>query len=116
MKISTSNLLPKISDMKILFVYSFVLCMPNPMSKSNILERFLYTGEVSNPWHIQHIYKLTHISLASFLWDIGKQNSPRCDAAKCGIPSVSWIIHDYYLSLYVISPLFIELVFFPNYF
>ena len=30
---------------------------------------------------------LTHISLASFLWDIGKQNSPRCDAAKCGIPS-----------------------------
>ena len=25
---------------------------------------------------------LIHISLASFLWDIGKQNSPRCDAAK----------------------------------
>ena len=31
--------------------------------------------------------KLTHISLASFLWDIGKQNSPRCDAAKHGVPS-----------------------------
>ena len=30
---------------------------------------------------------LTHISLASFLWDIGKQNSARCDAAKCGVPS-----------------------------
>ena len=30
---------------------------------------------------------LTHISLASFLWDIGKQNSPRCDAAKRGVPS-----------------------------
>ena len=30
---------------------------------------------------------LTHISLASFLWDIGKQNSPRCDAAKRGAPS-----------------------------
>ena len=24
---------------------------------------------------------LTHLSLASLLWDIGKQNSPRCDAA-----------------------------------
>ena len=30
---------------------------------------------------------LTHISLASFLWDIGKQNSPRRDAAKRSIPS-----------------------------
>ena len=30
---------------------------------------------------------LTHISLASFLWDIGKQNSPRCDAAECGVSS-----------------------------
>ena len=25
--------------------------------------------------------------LASFLWDIGKQNSPRCDATKSGVPS-----------------------------
>ena len=25
---------------------------------------------------------LTHLSLASFLWDIGKQHSPRCDAAE----------------------------------
>ena len=32
-------------------------------------------------------YQLTHISLSSFLWDIGKQNSPRCDAAKRGVPS-----------------------------
>ena len=30
---------------------------------------------------------LTHISLASFLWDIGKQNSPGCDATERGIPS-----------------------------
>ena len=30
---------------------------------------------------------LTHISLASLLWDIGKQNSPRCDAAERGVPS-----------------------------
>ena len=30
---------------------------------------------------------LTHISLSSFLWDIGKQNSPRLEAAFCGVPS-----------------------------
>ena len=30
---------------------------------------------------------LTHISMVSLLWDIGKQNSPRCDAAECGVPS-----------------------------
>ena len=28
---------------------------------------------------------LTHLSLASFLWDIGKQKSHRCDAAECGV-------------------------------
>ena len=33
---------------------------------------------------------LTHITLTSFLWDKGKQNSPRCDAAKRGVPS--WAI------------------------
>ena len=31
--------------------------------------------------------KLTHLSLASLLWDIGKQYSPRCDAAEPGVPS-----------------------------
>ena len=30
---------------------------------------------------------LTHISMASFLWDMGKQNRPRYDAAKRGVPS-----------------------------
>ena len=30
---------------------------------------------------------VTHKSLAFFLWDIGKQNSPRCDPAECGVPS-----------------------------
>ena len=30
---------------------------------------------------------LTHISLASLLWDIGKQYSPRYDAAQRGVPS-----------------------------
>ena len=29
---------------------------------------------------------LTHLSLASLLWDIGKQYSPRCDAAERGVP------------------------------
>ena len=30
---------------------------------------------------------LTRLSLVSLLWDIGKQNSPRCDAAECGVQS-----------------------------
>ena len=30
---------------------------------------------------------LTRISLTSFLLEIGKQHSPRCDAAKRGVPS-----------------------------
>ena len=30
---------------------------------------------------------LTHLSLASLLWDMGKQNSPRWDAAERGVPS-----------------------------
>ena len=29
---------------------------------------------------------LTYLSLVSLLWDIGKQNNPRCDAAELGIP------------------------------
>ena len=29
----------------------------------------------------------SHLSLASFLWDIGKQYSARCDAAECDVPS-----------------------------
>ena len=35
----------------------------------------------TNDWCIN----LTHLSLASLLWDIGKQNSPRCDAASGAI-------------------------------
>ena len=35
-------------------------------------------------------FTLTHLSLTSLLWDICKQNSPRCDAAERGVPS--WAI------------------------
>ena len=31
--------------------------------------------------------RLTHLSLASLLWDIGKQNNPRCDATIRSVPS-----------------------------
>ena len=34
-----------------------------------------------------YFISLTRISLASFLSDLGKQHSPRCDAAECGVPS-----------------------------
>ena len=35
------------------------------------------------------ICALTHISLASFLWDISKKCKTRSDAAKCGVRSGS---------------------------
>ena len=35
------------------------------------------------------VWVLTHIRLASFLWDIGKQCRARSDAAKCGVWSGS---------------------------
>ena len=47
--------------------------------------------EISPGFPFPHLWgtsqMLTHVCLASFLWDIGKQNSPKCDVAKCGIPS-----------------------------
>ena len=35
---------------------------------------------------------LTQLSLASFLWDIGKQYSHRCDASQWGIPSMAILL------------------------
>ena len=49
--------------------------------------------ELSRFWHqykstvATQTYILAHLSLASFLWDIGKQYSPRCDAAERCVPS-----------------------------
>ena len=45
-----------------------------------IYDCVLLTGSLMNR-------RLTHLSLTSLLWDIGKKNSPRCDAAECGVPS-----------------------------
>ena len=42
----------------------------------------------NNGVHVfQFMLYLNHISLASLLWDIGKQYSLRCDAAERGVPS-----------------------------
>ena len=41
----------------------------------------------THSWLLLIFLLLTHISLTSFLWDIGKKISPRCDAAKGGVPS-----------------------------
>ena len=38
-------------------------------------------------WGWRKLIILTHLSLASLLWDIGKQSSPRCDVAERGAPS-----------------------------
>ena len=44
---------------------------------------FILTGILG----MQIFHCLTHLSLASHLWDIGKQNSPRCDATERGVSS-----------------------------
>ena len=31
--------------------------------------------------------QINTFKLLSYFWDIGKQYSPRCDAAECGVPS-----------------------------
>ena len=44
------------------------------------------TSKTENEGHFENRTS-THLSLASLLWDIGKQNSPRRDAAERGVPS-----------------------------
>ena len=46
-----------------------------------------YTMQSSSQIQTFDYLYLTHLSLVSFLCDIGKQYSPRCDAAKWDIPS-----------------------------
>ena len=50
---------------------------------ANLLQVSMNIAWIPGPF----ILTLTHLSLASLLWDIGKQKSPRCDAAERGVPS-----------------------------
>ena len=76
------------------------------------IERYLLTKFLSE-------ICLTHLSLASLLWDIGKQNSPRCDASERGVPSAGThqqlfktndvvVIHCYFLLKKCENPLHCE--------
>ena len=57
------------------------LCFKVPVNNVLVILSWLFLG-------INLYYgELTHISLASLLWDIGKRYSPRCDAAERGVPS-----------------------------
>ena len=56
-------------------------------SKSIALSGEKIQGSLQWGKYIKGYNYLTCISLASFLWDIGKQYNPRCDAAFCGVPS-----------------------------
>ena len=47
----------------------------------------LCTGELKITAYCIDVSTHIRVSLASFLWDIGKQNSPKCDATKRIIPS-----------------------------
>ena len=67
----------------------------NPDSQRLKTVEFSYKNDIFNSFMSwPSIYKMNdmlcpegrHISLASFLWDIGKQYSPRCDAAESVVP------------------------------
>ena len=50
----------------------------------------IVTSTLASLYPLHVLCLLTRISLGSFLWDKGKQYSPRCDAAERGVPS--WAI------------------------
>ena len=54
----------------------------------NILHGLISTIHYVWTFSVKTLCTLTQLNkLASFLWDIGKQESPRCDATKQGLPS-----------------------------
>ena len=67
-----------------LIVESFILVVSSEamLERSSINDR----DSIAKPHDAENL-ELTHLSLASLLWDIGKQHSTRCDAAERGVPS-----------------------------
>ena len=63
---------------KLFYFKRLLSCLENSEDYS-ILQAFIYQLYADKV--------LTHLSLVSLLWNIGKQNSPRCDAAERGVPS-----------------------------
>ena len=65
-------------------LYRFYLCLLNKVALVDL-------DNQCDPKHTcrkqTYLKILTLISLPSFLWDIGKQYSPRCDATECHVPS-----------------------------
>ena len=60
------------------------------VNKGCLLLRFTVISEISNGFltaNEKAALFLIHLSLACILCDIGKQNSPRRDAAERGVPS-----------------------------
>ena len=60
---------------RILFIYKLLSNLMKQIMKQSFIVKVIGKGS------------LTHLSLVSLLWDIGKQHSPRCDAAERGVPS-----------------------------
>ena len=53
----------------------------------NYSESYLLPKHLVCFCNVRKMHWLTYLTLASILWDIGKQYIPRCDAAECGVPS-----------------------------
>ena len=57
------------------------------VQQSRITENVTLHQKTCNKTPEKHLCSHCINSLASLLWNIGKQYSPRCDAAERGIPS-----------------------------
>ena len=66
-----------------LSIYSLINMVHGDLTISKCFYSKFRKVHLNTAWFLT----LTHLSLASLLWDIGKQNSPRCDAAERGVPS-----------------------------
>ena len=66
-------------------VEMFVSTVQPLLSKPCIKQAPVLSKHFHFPQLILHVNEplFTHLSLASFLWDIGKQHNPGCDAAFC---------------------------------
>ena len=80
--ISRAKLAPYLSGIKIVYELKLSFCSLLFTMFPELLKSLYYaTGGVSDKRELHKCRSLTHLNLASHLWDIDKQYSPRWDAA-----------------------------------
>ena len=69
--------------------FSELICKLKEIKFQDRFEFLQYIHQTKNDsiFYFALPLNITHLSLATLLWDVGKQNSPRWDAAFCGVTS-----------------------------